>query len=81
MRRITRLSALFLTASLAAACGGDDNINDAPDAGNDYVPAYSVSGSVVDFGTGEPVAAAATVQVEGVTPPPHGAGDRRGLHH
>lgn len=47
----------------AAACGGDD-------AGDGDIAAYSVTGTVVDFETGEPISGSASINTDGLEPPP-----------
>lgn len=68
MKRNTTM-ALTLGASmfLAGACGGGTETGD-PDP--DGIPSYDVSGTVVDFVTGEAVAGVATVSTRNLTPPP-----------
>lgn len=66
--------ASILLASFCSSCGGDDGGDDGggggggADAGAD-VSTYSVTGSVVDFTTGEPLDSA-TVSTNGLSPAP-----------
>lgn len=59
------LSAFLMVA--LAACGSDDD--DSGSVDNGPPPSYGVTGTVVDFLTGDPVATA-TVKVEGILPEP-----------
>lgn len=54
----------------AAACGGSDElVGTGGDGGSDVAP-LSLSGSLVDFVTGESLAGGATVSTDGLSPPP-----------
>jgi hypothetical protein len=65
-------------AFMACSDGGENNGNENenvnqnndPDAGAPVVPQYSVSGTVVDFLTGAPIAGEASVTVVGIYPVP-----------
>jgi len=63
---------LAALAALAIACGSEEQSagDDDDDLPPDEIPSYSVSGTVVDFATNQPVDAQATVTTANLTPPP-----------
>jgi hypothetical protein len=65
-RRSLQAGALCATLLLAASCGDDGD--DGGDPGD--VPSYRVSGTVVDFHSGEALTGSATVSTDGLSPPP-----------
>jgi hypothetical protein len=64
IKHVSRLS-IFLALLPAFACGGDDDGDGDGDIGS-----YAVTGTAVDFETGEAIDGSATVSTSGLTPPP-----------
>ncbi len=62
----------FALASVlaAAACGGDSGDVPGGGDGDGEVATLSITGTVVDFSTGEALAGSATVSTDGLSPPP-----------
>jgi hypothetical protein len=66
MKRVTTM-VLAIGTMFATACGDGTETGD-PDP--DEIPSYEVSGTVVDFVTGEAIEGVATVSTRNLTPPP-----------
>jgi len=68
MRSSTIHQILFALLLVAPACGGSETGDDVGD--DDSIPSYQVTGTVVDFQTGDAIAGQASVSTTGLTPPP-----------
>ena len=65
----TRSLATLLLACALAACGGGDTVPGGEGGGDEEVVPISLSGSIVDFQTGDTLESG-TVTVDGISPPP-----------
>ena len=66
MKSMTRTTLLLAAVLALAACGSSSDPGGAPGD----IPAYSASGTVVDFETGNDIAGVATVSTTNLSPPP-----------
>jgi hypothetical protein len=69
MKKIISAS-LLSCLMLLGACGDDGGGGAGGDGGVDEIPALRITGSVVDFSTGDPLTGGATISTDGLSPAP-----------